>query len=399
MDFVLSSDIIGSDLHCLGDSEEGLIYSNSIPGNKWIVGKKVDKKRDLLSALMFAGCKYEIQYPQNQLKVMRNFIYDDIPWQKVMPSHFYKDFVRGLFEDIEKKIPLANFSYFENVYKKSCEVLDSLKPMKIHRKRWNFLSQNDIQGLNRNVIESFEPNEDGFADQIEYSLIDTISGRAKVIEGPEILRLNKEFKPIIKSRYKKGKVVQFDYVSLEPRLALIIAGHNVTDDVYSYISNTVFGNNFTRDVVKVSTLSVMFGAGAQSLSEKTELPISVCKNIIKQLKEFFGIFSLTRKLVKEYNETKMIRNHFGRALYPENNAGHKLYNNFIQSSAVDAAMLGFWGIVQEIKNMEAEPVFVIHDNMGIDLSPNEMGNISKIIEAGEKIPGLDGKLALDSAKI
>lgn len=396
MDFAIHPDLIGSKKYRLSD---GSWIDN--PENMWIAGNP-NSERDLLVALFLAGKKIEITPPNPYLKVIQKFTFrKDLPWQMIMPDHAYEKWVEKVSDKIYKAFKRADLSYYENIFKRSCEVFEALEPMRIHRKKWRFLDEHDIQGVSSKIIDSFMPNEDGFADPIKFSLISTISGRSKVVSGPEILRLNKELKSIIKSRYKKGNVIQFDYVSLEPRLALILAGHEVSKDIYSDINRKLFNNKFSRDIVKVATLSVMYGAGAKNLSERTDLPVKTCKEIIKEMKEFFGIHKMAKKLSKEYRSKKIIRNHFGRAIYPESGAGHKLYNNFIQSSAVDAAMLGFWNIIELWKDSGIVPIFTIHDNIGLDF-PKDMANdenIEKTKEAGSKIPNLPGKLLLDHDKI
>lgn len=397
MDFVIHSSLIGSKKHITSDGE----WIDELPDNCWIVGKS-QPENDLLTALMLSGCSLDISPPDNHLKVMRMFTYKDhIPWEMVMPVHDYEIWVQNVIDKIYKAFRASDLSYHENIFKRSCEVLRALRPMKIHKKKWAYLAERDIQGINNNVIESFSPNEDGFADCIEYNSTSTISGRLKVVSGPEILLLNKELKQIIKSRYSDGSIIQFDYVSLEPRLALILAGHGVSNDIYSDINSRVFDGKFSRDIVKLSTLSVMYGAGAQSLSEKTDMSMTDSKNIIKQLKEFFGIHDISKRLSKEYKDKKFIRNHFGRAITPESGESHKLYNNFIQSSAVDAAMLGFWNIVKFWDKTDIIPLFVIHDNFGLDF-PSYMftdENIEKTKMIGSEIPKLNGKLLLGHDKI
>lgn len=395
-DFAIHSNILGSNLHYLSNGQ----WVKEIPHDYWIVGKNISWNKDLLTAFYLDGIDIKISPPEKFIKIVRNFTYkEDIPWEMVMPSHAFKDFVDSVCKKIYKAFGRTTLSYYQNIYKPACEVLDALHPMRIHRKRWRYLAERNIKGINSVVINSFEPNEEGFANPIKYSLTSTVSGRLKVIEGPEILRLNKELKSIIKSRYKGGKIIQFDYISLEPRLALLLAGHNVVDDVYSYINDMVFRGELERDIVKVSTLSVMFGAGAKSLSEKTGFSMTDCKSIIKQLKEFFNFYDLSKKLSKEYRSKKVIRNYFGRAIYPESGAGHKLYNHYIQSSAVDAAMLGFRNIVNLIDGVV--PIFIIHDNIGLDFPAKLITkeNLELIKEEGSKIPKLDGKLLLGSDSI
>ena len=393
MDFVIHSDLIGSKRHL---SSEGA-WVEEIPDDCWIVGES-SFKRDLLNAMMLAGVKMEVEPPKTFAKVMNNFSVGGFtPWEMVMPGDVYQEWALGILDKVSKAYGAVDLSYYENVFKKTCEVLEALEPMKIHGKKWDYIASRDIQGVSQDVVDSFEPYEDGFVDKVKYSLTSTVTGRMTVKSGPEILRLNKELKPIIKSRYKGGKIVQFDYVSLEPRLALILAGHEVSDDIYSDINKMVFNNSLSRDVVKVSTLSVMYGAGAKSLSENVSLSLVECKNIIKQLKEFFGILLRAKKLSKEYRTNKFIRNHFGRAVYSESGAVHRLFSNFNQSSAVDCANIGFWNIVQLWKGTRVIPLFLIHDNIGLDFPPEMLTeeNFQKTKDAGSKMPNLDGKLLMD----
>jgi len=397
MDFVIHRRLIGSKKHRKSNGE----WIEEFQESSFVVGHP-ELEKDLLTALYLSGTKIVIEPPKFHQKVFRNFtLREDIPWELALPRNLFETWVQDIVDKVSKALKGSDLAYYENIFKASCKVVSSLGRMKIHKKKWNFIMDHDIQGVNQSVIESFEPDKKGFAEPIKYNLLGTISGRAKVVSGPEILRLNKELKTLIKSRYKGGKVVQFDYVSLEPRLALILCGHKVPEDIYSYINETVFGGEFSREVVKLSTLSVMYGAGSQSLSEKTGLPISVCKQTIKQLKEFFDIYNITKKLSKEFQDKKIIRNHFGRAIYPEDGAGHKLYNNIIQSTAVDAAILGFFNIINALKDTDAIPVFVIHDNIGIDMPPEMLSTewIQKIKSVGGEIPGLSDKLLLDSDTI
>jgi len=399
MDFVLHRDLIGSKCHRMSNGS----WVNEIPENCWIVQKTSNPKNNLLMALMLCGEKIEIEPPKLHSNIFRNFTSkNDIPWEKVMSEDSFLEWVKGLSDKISMALESCDLTYYEKIFSCSYNVLNSLKPMKIHKKKWIFLEEHEIEGISYDVISSFEPNEEGFANKINYNLTDTVSGRLKVISGPEILRLNKELKSIIRSRFKNGKIVQFDYVALEPRLALILAGHKVSNDIYSDINFMLFDGKLSREIVKVSTLSVMYGAGAQSLEEKTGLPINDCKSIIKQLKEFFGIHKITKKLIEDYKSKKIIKNHFGRAIYPESCEGHKLYSNFIQSSAVDAVMIGFSNIINFILTFEekdmAIPIFVIHDNLGIDFHPSIFSdfNLQKIKDAGGEILGLEDKLLLGS---
>lgn len=391
-DFVIHSSILGSEKHFF----EGE-WITEIPDDVWVVGGNYPE-RDLLTALYFSGRDISINPPEVYRKVMNNFTYrNNLPWQMIMPEDVFDNFVQESYSKISRAFNISDLSYFENVYVKSLKTLDSLQPIRIHKKKLNYLMEREIPGVNPYVIESFTPDENGFAKKIEYSLKGTITGRMKVSSGPEILLLNKELKGIIKSRYKGGKVVQFDYVSLEPRLALEMAGHEASEDIYFDINKMAFGGQFSRDIVKVATLSVMFGAGSQKLSGETGLPVSVCQKIIKDLKEFFGVHEHSKRLVKEYKSKKRIKNLFGRSIFPESGAAHKLYNHYIQSSAVDLAMLGFGKVIKVIEGMGIIPIFIIHDNLGLDFPPEMIKDevFEMIKESVGEVDGFSGKLLLD----
>lgn len=370
-------------------------WISDIPTNYWVFGNNISIDKDLKTALYLDGKNLNVLPPNRFVRAMNEITFEkNLPWEKILPAWAYKEWVETLHNQISEAFKVCSLSYYENVYKRSRELLEALSPMRIHKDMWDIIYGSNVEGINKKVIGSFKPNEQGFVKKIEYTLLETISGRLKIKNGPEILRLNKEFKSIIKSRYKNGKIYQFDYVSLEPRLALILTGRKVGKDIYQDINKEVFDGKLSRNIVKLATLSVMYGAGVEKLANETNLELSECRSIIKQLKIFFGVFSMMKKLNNEYKKYGIIRNHFGRAIYVEDSASHKLYNHFIQSSAVDAALLGFWNIWKFIEKDNIKPIFIIHDNMGLDFSKDMISSdkIEEIIEIGGKINGLDDRL-------
>ena len=363
----------------------------------FIIGKSVlDQSKDFLNIIKLCGTKLEINIPNNFLKMVSQLTVHEFDlWQKVMPKSIYENYCNEIFEKAKKALEKTDFNYYENIFLKSFKLLNSLQKIKVNKKKWEFLNNNEIVGINRDIIDSLKPDENGFCEQIIYDQFSTTTGRLTVKSGPQILRLNKEYKSVFKSRHKGGKIVQFDYVSLEPRIALILAGHNPGVDIYSDINKMVFDEKFERDICKLSTLSVMYGMSAKNLAEKTNLSISDCQNIIlPKLKEYFGVHSRNIKLMKEMKNNGFIRNHFGRAIYPNDSSAHILYSCFNQSSAFDAGMLGFLNVV-EILPSDVLPIFIIHDNLGLDIPKNYFDNnelFEKIKEAINPISNFPGKL-------
>lgn len=392
MEFCIHKKILGSSSHLLVKKSEQL-WIDEIP-DVWIVGES-DPQYDLLKVFRLCGSIIDVRPPNKFNLAIRQFTFqEEIPWQMILPSHEFEKFIESLVDKVKSAFFMTDLSYYKNTFIKTQGVLRSLRRTKIKSKVFDYLSEHEIPGVNDDVIESFRPNIDGYASVAEYDPFTSLSGRLKWKSGPQILRLNKELKILFKSRYKGGKILQFDYVAVEPRTALLLSNRSVTKDIYSDISKKVFNNQFKREIVKQASLAVLYGAGAQILSETTGLDKMECRAILPKIKEYFNVFEITKKLVKEFKDTGVIKNHFGRAIYPEDGAGHKLYNHYIQSTAVDSCMIGFSNI---IKNLDDRiiPLFVIHDNFLLDFPKDLISNeqIATIKELGSNIPKI-GKLLL-----
>ena len=80
----------------------------------------------------------------------------------------------------------------------------------------------------------------------------------------------------------------------------------------------------------------------------------------------------------------MIFNFYNRPISPGSGLRHVLVNNYIQSSSVDAALLGFGSLVEDIgsKEIRAVPLFVIHDALILDIHPASIEKFRKILRKG-----------------
>ena len=388
MEFYLHGSHIGNEKHIHYNGK--INWTDIIPDNSLSFD-------ELKIALYLSGKPIDIQPPDNWLKSMRSLtLQEKLPWHKIMPHDQYEEFVEKSVNKIQEALKDNHLSYYKNVFNKASHVLDLLKPAKIHKKKFNFLIGKNIAGINESVIRSFEPNEKGYANGVIYDQLSSLSGRFTVKSGPQILLLNKELKSIIRSRHKSGGIYSFDYVSLEPRIALMLSGKVPSYDIYSEINEEIFSGSLTRDAVKLACLSVLYGSGADNLHKGTGISLSECRNIIlPQIKKYFDIHNISRKLVNTFKKYGLIWNYFGRAIYPKDGASYKLYNHYIQSTAVDEALLGFYNIL--INLPELIPLFVIHDNIIFDLENEDL--IEKIKEHGSKIYKFENKLPLECCKI
>ena len=77
---------------------------------------------------------------------------------------------------------------------------------------------------------------------------------------------------------------------------------------------------------------------------------------------------------------------FGRTVQLRDNSN--LLNYFLQSSAVDVAMLGFAQIIEKIKVFNVLPIFVIHDALLLDCAGGDVQDVISLIKDGVGIPAI-----------
>jgi hypothetical protein len=219
-------------------------------------------------------------------------------------------------------------------------------------------------------VESFAPGSGGYAQVPKYSHA-TQTGRLKVVEGPKILTVSKPDRRVISSRFSGGRILQVDFVSLEPRVALYTAGQDPgAGDVYEWIASSI-GMGLTRSKVKVPTLSVLYGQSARN----DDL---VSSTIREKIQSLFKIQEM-----KERIASGKFSNGFGRPL--ETVEDRLLISHYTQSTAVDVALLGFRKLLESFgshSGVGIVPIFVLHDALILDVSPEIYGFLKGKVDEG-----------------
>lgn len=246
---------------------------------------------------------------------------------------------------------------------------------------------------NRNAHESFSSDAEGFMDPVRYSLTNSITGRTSVISGPQILTTAKVVRSFLRSRYSDGAIVEIDFSSLEPRVALAIAGVQVDSrDVYDQVNAEILGGQLTRESAKLAILSAMYGASERSLAES--LPENIKpRKVIESIRSKIGFDQAVKKVKSDMETSGRTTNYFGRPIIspPDRNVRDAvLFNWLIQSSAVDVALQGFRDLATRLKslNVEFSPIFVIHDALILDTKRCHLDLIKTQCASGCEIEGL-----------
>jgi hypothetical protein len=193
-----------------------------------------------------------------------------------------------------------------------------------------------------------------------------VTGRTKIIDGYNFLVMKKENRKNISSRYKNGRIYEIDIVSLEPRIACKVMRNEEYKDIYEHISKNIISKGYSRKNVKLGLISTLYGAKDETVKKLSGLD----KSSVENIKEWFKVKELNRRLLHEYQINQKITNYYGRNIYSQN----AIINHYIQSSSVDSAMLGFSNFLNSFTE-GVNLIAIIHDAIIIDVHPDHFSKV------------------------
>ena len=399
MKFVIPSNILGAN--------HSLLVHNDQAYEQYSPFKDIDNNFIDVGSISFQekmkmyGCEVPTFPPENIRKSYDIFTQNGnvkIPWKSCIPPDAYETYLKEYIGIVSKAVN-TDFKYYDTIFSSGQKLFDELCPAVIDVEKYDlFLSEGNVPIASKAILRSFAPNNKGYSQNVEYSRTNTKTGRLVVTSGPQILHLKTSYRQIIKSRFNNGSVFYLDYKSLEPRV--LLANKNINEkipkDIYSHtIQELNLDGLVDRAHVKMALISTINGAGEHEICRQLEGKIDYPLEFIKAIKEHFGIEALKEKLTQEYNKNngKMIYNQYGRPILCDKTAPYVLVNYYIQSTAVDVAILGFnkiWNKIKEIGATEyCKPIFVLHDALILDIHPDIKPHLEKIANLGTKIPNFE----------
>lgn len=230
-------------------------------------------------------------------------------------------------------------------------------------------------------LATFTPDRDGLAPPISYSRIATVTGRLTVERGPRILTLTREHRDVVRSA-QGGSVLEVDFVSLEPRLALLESGATPPRDIYSSLG-TELGLELPRSALKLAVISSLYGSSAAALVE-TLGSRAAARDLVERVGERFGVRRLVERLRDHLSDRGRLHNRYGRPLLDarEGDPDPRLVSHYIQSSAVDVALMGFSDLTSRVAHLGVRPIYVIHDAVLLDVPPGAEEDLRRECEKG-----------------
>ena len=301
-----------------------------------------------------------------------------VPWPLVVPQHVLGEHVRSIASELDDV--LEQLGSYSETLAASRRILSMLRPCRIDLAALRVEQGKGAMG----ALDTFEPGPDFMCEVPVYSHA-TATGRLTVREGPRILTLQKEHRKILSSRFDGGRVMQVDFVSLEPRVLRLLANGSAPIDIYSDVAERI-GGGATRRQVKLATLKLLYGSSRAGLTEEVG---SISTHSIRKLEEYFGLPSLRSKLSTELARSGMIRSFWGRPLR-EATEQHLLISHYTQSTSVDVSLSGFGDLMDDVieADLDVVPCYVLHDALLIDVHPDSMAQLEVIVGKGLDVDGL-----------
>lgn len=311
------------------------------------------------------------------LKMMDSLNTKNPNWKSVLPSEKYHMIIRKFQENLKNtKDFLSNDRYFP-YFSSGNKILNNLASIKPDLALLNQLIENEKNPTLKSILKTFLPDKDGMCSRVFYDRLKTVTGRLIVRSGPQVLLLPRNAKKVISSRYgDDGVVVWVDYVSLEPRFTKLLSSDDAPLDIYNDIIES-YNLALDRKRVKLAVLAILFGAGVSKVTEIVGRDAIAIKRAISDYFAFKDILNATG----EYSSGK-IKNFFGRPIKLKKATSNVAINNFVQSSSVDVALMGFSQL--EMPD-SAKPVAVIHDALVVDVLKDDLQQLTSIIKEGVSI--------------
>ena len=195
--------------------------------------------------------------------------------------------------------------------------------------------------LKKHVERFIIPNlKDGKLESTQYIRTKTKTGRLTVVNGPNVLTMHSGLRKGIPDGYS------IDFVSIEPNVLLVSQGRKPRTDIYDNIRSEVFQDSISRAKVKIATMAALYGSGRQD-------------KFAKNIEDYFRVQETVKSLESKVTNEK-INNLFDRPIELNGVRGKHLLALWLQSSAADAALYGFYNFAKEV---EIIPHWIIHDGL------------------------------------
>ena len=376
MILTISNKIIGTDKHLVFDGSTWT-WSGSIDKKSFLWG--FDNPRDLRGAADALGISVPLFETSPWGKAQKYLKVSSIQprWIDCVPRKAWQAIVKEAVDQLWRHFSSADNSYYISTHTRNREIIEGLQKPLINK----LLLQDRIDTAKNGIRQSlskFSPINNNECPDFKYSLSKSITGRMTITSGPNILTMKKSDRSIFKSRYKNGKIIEIDIISAEPRVALSMFGKSIPGDVYEDVIKKA-NLKIDRNAAKIATLSALYGASHHTLKSRISKESNSLR-VLDLVKGYFGVEHINKMIKDQYELLGYIKNTHGRKIL----SNEPSLNHFVQSSAVDVAFDIFEALINKIKseNIDAVPLFLIHDAIVLDLNSNHIEKLRQVCSNG-----------------
>ena len=282
---------------------------------------------------IFPGTEYVSVFEQ-QLGIKKHLI----PWSSCLPRTIFNNKLNQLIGYLNNH--RSDLEYYFGFYQQSNSCFTDLVPL-----------NNPEFILKHPTATSFYSDASGDLDIPVYNRTSSITGRLKIVSGPEILSLEKT----LRLELLKNRCVELDFNAIEPRLLYVLAtGKTVgcsSEDFYLIVKRDLNLNHLSRDKVKDLVLCTLYGKESSGNDNHDKIL------------EYFNIEEFRQRLVEQRTDQGYINNWFGRRIKPPVKNSN-IINYYVQSTAMDFVLLCFSWLIKNYKET-IKPVFIITDALYI----------------------------------
>ncbi len=378
--FCIDSSLLGTQNNLLCDGSE-FGWTSTVPDDAYHLSGFIKPLHDrcMDTLLELNNIKIDVSPPvrfSNAMNLVMSGSSISPPWQKVMPQQVHRAFMKRLVDAASVAMANVDRTYYEGTWVPENVVIRSLKPAMVDAGMVSSIVNEKVH--NSYVVETFLPGKDGFAPIVTYDRFGTLTGRCTVASGPSIQTLKKEYRNIIKSVHgEKGRIVQMDFSSLEPRVLLYEAGRRCEDkDLYASIASDL---GYERKAVKGAVISELYGSSKFALGKTLGIGGKELDSFVDRVSTYFNTGELLSRVKKQFFEIGRISNRYGRLINVDEPLDNVFINYYAQSSAADVALLGFSKIVTDLASEapRCRPLFLIYDALLLDVHEDDMKIIEK----------------------
>jgi len=303
------------------------------------------------------------QFPVRYINMAKTLGIESNDLVKHVPSSIYVNWKNSVINKCLSSLEDEKDGLYLETLSRIKKVIFELKPAVVNER---YLGS--LQEPLKSRVQSLRPLEGNFHSSIKYSNSGSVTGRLTIAAGPNILTMPAEYKKVLRSRFKGGKIVQVDLVAAEPTIALNVMKKHPEADPYLELAEGVFNSLLDRNACKHAVLCALYGQSKKKLSTVLGPKIDV-NEAINSTKSYFDYANLLSFIRSGVDDDNVMRNFFGRPIRLPDSSDSLVISYYLQSTAAEAAILAFGNLIERTTE-HCVPLHIIHDALLLDCKPD-----------------------------